>query len=63
MTSTDLIRALIVSPLLNLSENYHKAKNFDKLGIEVGSVTLNLQKMMKIDSDRKPVQLYSIQFN
>ena len=33
--------------LLNLSENYHKAKNFSKLGIEVGEVKLNLEKMMK----------------
>ncbi len=33
--------------LLNLSENYHKAKNFSKLGIEVGKVKLNLKKMMK----------------
>jgi dihydrolipoamide dehydrogenase len=33
--------------LLNLSENFHKAKNFSKLGIEVGEVKLNLEKMMK----------------
>jgi len=33
--------------LLNLSENYHKAKNFLKLGIEVGEVKLNLEKVMK----------------
>ena len=33
--------------LLNLSENYRKAKNFSKLGIEVGEVKLNLEKMMK----------------
>jgi len=33
--------------LLNLSENYHKAQNFSKLGIEVGEVKLNLEKMMK----------------
>ena len=33
--------------LLNLSENYHKAKNFSKLGIETGEVKLNLQKMMQ----------------
>ena len=33
--------------LLNLSENYHKAKSFDQLGIEVGQVKLNLEKMMK----------------
>ncbi len=33
--------------LLNLSENFHKAKNFEKIGIEVGEVKLNLGKMMK----------------
>jgi dihydrolipoamide dehydrogenase len=33
--------------LLNLSDNYYKAKNFFKLGIEVGEVKLNLQKMMQ----------------
>jgi len=32
--------------LLNLSENYHKAKNFSKLGIDIGDVKLNLEKMM-----------------
>jgi|TARA_B100000929_G_scaffold290670_1_gene285309 dihydrolipoamide dehydrogenase len=33
--------------LLNLSENFHKAKNFQKIGIEIGSLILNLDKMMK----------------
>ena len=33
--------------LLNLSENFHKAKNFAKIGIEIGEVKLNLDKMMK----------------
>ena len=33
--------------LLNLSENFKKAKNFSKLGIETGDVKLNLEKMMK----------------
>jgi dihydrolipoamide dehydrogenase len=33
--------------LLNLSEYFHKAKNFSKIGIEVGDVTLNLPKMMQ----------------
>ena len=33
--------------LLNLSENFHKAKSFDQLGIEVGQIKLNLEKMMK----------------
>ena len=33
--------------LLNRSENYHKAKSFDQLGIEVGQIKLNLEKMMK----------------
>ena len=33
--------------LLNLSEKYQNAKNFNKIGIEVGEVKLNLEKMMK----------------
>jgi len=33
--------------LLNFSENYLKAKNFSKLGIEIGQVSLNLEKMMQ----------------
>ncbi len=33
--------------LLNLSENFKRAKNFSKLGIETGDVKLNLDKMMK----------------
>ncbi len=33
--------------LLNLSENFHKAKNFEKFGIETGEIKLNLEKMMK----------------
>ena len=33
--------------LLNLSENFHKAKNFKKIGIETGEIKLNLLKMME----------------
>ena len=33
--------------LLNLSEEFHKAKNLSKKGIEIGEVKLNLNKMMK----------------
>jgi len=33
--------------LLNLSENFHRAKNFEKIGIETGQIKLNLEKMMK----------------
>ena len=33
--------------LLNLSENFYKARNFSKLGIEIGDLKLNLEKMMK----------------
>ena len=32
--------------LLNFSENFEKAKNFSNLGIEVGQVKLNLDKIM-----------------
>ena len=33
--------------LLNLSENFHKAKHLANLGIEVSRVKLNLKKMMQ----------------
>ena len=33
--------------LLNLSENFQKAKNFSKVGIEISDIKLNLNKMMK----------------
>ena len=33
--------------LLNLSENFNRAKNFEKIGIETGQIKLNLEKMMK----------------
>ncbi len=33
--------------LLNLSENFQKAKNFSQVGIEVGEIKLNIEKMMK----------------
>ena len=33
--------------LLNLSQNFHKAKDLSNLGVEVGKVKLNLKKMMQ----------------
>ena len=33
--------------LLSLSESFHKAQNFSKIGIETGEIKLNLPKMMK----------------
>ena len=33
--------------LLNLSENFHKIKQFSNLGIEINAAKLNLEKMMK----------------
>ena len=33
--------------LLNLSENFYKAKNFKKIGIEISDLKLNLSKMMQ----------------
>ena len=33
--------------LLNLSETFHQAKDFSKIGIETGDIKLNLSKMMK----------------
>ena len=32
--------------LLNMSESFHKAKNFSNIGIETGEIKLNLEKMM-----------------
>ena len=34
--------------LLNLSEQFYKAKKFSQLGIDIGEVKLNLGTMMKI---------------
>ncbi len=33
--------------LLNLSENFQKAQNFEKIGIEISNIKLNLNKMME----------------
>jgi len=42
--------------LLNLSENYYKAKkNFDQQGIEINNIRLNIQKMMS--NKNKSVQI------
>ena len=48
--------------LLNLSENYHKAKNFEKIGIEVSSLKLNLPKMMKNKEKAVTVLTKGIEF-
>jgi len=48
--------------LLNLSENFHKAKNFDKIGIELGFLKLNLPKMMKNKEKAVTVLTKGIEF-
>jgi len=48
--------------LLNFSENFHKAKNFGKIGIEVGEVKLNLDKMMKNKENAVTVLTKGIEF-
>jgi len=48
--------------LLKLSENFHKAKNFEKIGIEVGEVKLNLDKMMKNKEKAVTVLTKGIEF-
>ena len=48
--------------LLNYSENFHKAKNFSKIGIEVGEVKLNLDKMMQNKNDAVTVLTKGIEF-
>tara|TARA_B110000438_G_scaffold241518_1_gene240660 strand:+ start:3426 stop:4823 length:1398 start_codon:yes stop_codon:yes gene_type:complete len=48
--------------LLNFSEKYHNAKNFSKLGIEVGKIKLNLEKMMKHKNKAVTVLTKGIEF-
>ena len=49
--------------LLNLSENFNKAKkNFSSLGITTGKVTLNLSKMMKTKEKSVTVLTKGIEF-
>jgi len=48
--------------LLNFSENFHKAKHFSNLGIEVGNVKLNLEKMMKNKNKAVTILTKGIEF-
>ena len=48
--------------LLNLSENFHKAKNFSKIGIEVGDLKLNLPKMMRNKTKAVTVLTKGVEF-
>ena len=49
--------------LLNSSELYHKAKtNFNNLGIEIGDVKLNIEKLMKTKSKSVQVLTKGIEF-
>ena len=48
--------------LLNLSENFYKAKNFEKLGIETGEIKLNLEKMMKNKDNAVTVLTKGVEF-
>ena len=48
--------------LLNLSENFSKAKSFSKLGIETGEVKLNLNKMMKNKEEAVSILTKGIEF-
>ena len=48
--------------LLNLSESFHKVKNFEKLGIETGEIKLNLEKMMKNKDQAVTVLTKGIEF-
>ena len=48
--------------LLNLSENFSKAKNFQNLGIEIGQLQLNLSKMMKVKSKAVDTLTKGIEF-
>jgi len=48
--------------LLNFSENFEKAKNFSNLGIEVGQVKLNLDKIMQNKSKAVDTLTKGIEF-
>ena len=48
--------------LLNLSENFHKVKHFSNLGIEISSVKLNLEKMMKNKDEVVTILTKGIEF-
>ncbi len=48
--------------LLNFSENFHKAKNFKNIGIEVGEVKLNFDKMMQNKEKAVTVLTKGIEF-
>ncbi len=48
--------------LLNLSENFYKAKNFKKIGIEIGEVKLNLEKMMQNKNKSVTILTKGIEF-
>ena len=48
--------------LLNLSENFYKAKNLSKLGIDTGEVKLNLEKMMKNKNKSVDVLTKGVEF-
>ena len=48
--------------LLNLSENYFRAKHFSNLGIEIGKIKLNLKKMMKNKDEAVTILTKGIEF-
>ena len=48
--------------LLNFSENFYKAKNFNEIGIEVGEVKLNIDKMMRNKEKAVAVLTKGIEF-
>ena len=48
--------------LLNFSEKFYSAKNFSKLGIEIGKVKLNLDKVMKNKEKAVDVLTKGIEF-
>tara|TARA_Y100000741_G_scaffold220585_1_gene168132 strand:- start:12 stop:1409 length:1398 start_codon:yes stop_codon:yes gene_type:complete len=48
--------------LLNFSENFHKVKNFEEIGIEIGKVKLNIDKMMQNKEKAVAVLTKGIEF-
>ena len=48
--------------LLNLSESYSRSKNFSKIGIEIGEIKLNLEKMMQNKNKAVTVLTKGVEF-
>ena len=48
--------------LLNMSESFHRAKNFSNIGIETGEIKLNLEKMMSNEDNSVATLTKGVEF-